>query len=169
MHIEGRRADLGLTEHHMHLASMMGLVIKEMKDGWGSFIHTFFTSAICVSQLPCKKIVIDLFEERFDACVLLYPRGVNLGKGFEQDSIQRWCRFTAPGKSRHPDSIAQQNVVQQRVNAAEGAAAFASILGKIQLPNLHVESLIGDPVVTGKDSKSVQHILHFFPGQSIEA
>jgi hypothetical protein len=49
MHVEGRRADLGLTEHHMHLASMMGLVIKEMKDSRGKCIHTFFTAAIRVS------------------------------------------------------------------------------------------------------------------------
>src|ERR1700677_1208881 len=46
------------------------------------------------------------------------------------------------------------------MDAAEGTAAFASILGNIQLPNLLVESRIGDSVVAGKDSKSVQHTLH---------
>jgi hypothetical protein len=82
----------------MHLASMMRLVIKEMKDGWGSFIHVIFTSAIGVSQPPDKKIATDLFEERFYGSVFFGSRRVDLGKGLKQDSIQRWCRFTAPGK-----------------------------------------------------------------------
>src|ERR1700722_16022514 len=43
--------------------------------------------------------------------------------------------------------------------AAAGTAAFAPILGNIQLPNLFVESCVGDSVVTGKNFKSVQHIL----------
>jgi hypothetical protein len=50
MHVEGGWADLSLTEHHMHLASMMRLVIKEMKDGWGSLLHVIFPSAIGVSR-----------------------------------------------------------------------------------------------------------------------
>ncbi len=33
MHIEGGRPHICLTEHHMHLAAMMRLVVKEMKDG----------------------------------------------------------------------------------------------------------------------------------------
>jgi hypothetical protein len=165
MHVEGRWADLGLTDHHMHLASMMRLVIKEMEDGWDSLLHVIFPSAIGVSQPPGKKIAIDLFEERFYARVFFGSRRVNLGKVLEQNTIQRWGRFTAPGKPRHPDSIAYHGVVQQRVDAAKGTAAFAAILGNIQLSNLLVEAFIGDSVVAGKDSKSVQHILP----QSIEA
>ena len=112
MHVEGRWADLGLTEHHMHLASMMRLVIKEMKDSWASYIHVIYAAAVRVSQRPGKKTVIDLFKERFYACVFLGSCRVDLSKSLEQNRIQWWCRFAAPGKSRHPDSIAHQDVVQ---------------------------------------------------------
>jgi hypothetical protein len=165
MHVEGGWANLGLTEHYMHLASMMCLVIKEVKDGCASYIHVINTAAVGVSQRPDQKIAIGLFEERFYARVFLNSRRVDFGKSLEQNSIQRWCRFPAPGKPRHPDSIAHHRVVQQSVDAAEGTASFASILGNIQLPNLFVESFIGDSVIAGKDPKSVQHILP----QSIEA
>jgi hypothetical protein len=49
-------------------------------------------------------------------------------------------------------------MVQQIVDAAEGATALASILNRVQFAALLVESYIRDSVVTRKDPESIEHI-----------
>ena len=122
----------------MHLATMVRLVVKEMQHRDGRCIHAILASAIGVMHRPCEKAIVGFFEERFDTRVLLSSRGAKFNQVLEQDSVQWRCRIASPGKSRHPDPITKQYMVQQTMDAAEGPAALASILSKLQLAALFV-------------------------------
>jgi hypothetical protein len=61
------------------------------------------------------------------------------------------------GKPRHPDAVAQQQMIQQAVNAAEGAFALSSKFNRLQSPARLVEPLIGDAVVVGEHPERIKH------------
>ena len=50
MHVEGRRPNICLTEHHMHLAAMVRLVVEEMEYSVGCRIRTFLAQTIGVTE-----------------------------------------------------------------------------------------------------------------------
>ncbi len=50
MHVEGRRAHICLTEHHVHLAAMMRLMIEEVQYSVWCGIRTVLTEAIGVTE-----------------------------------------------------------------------------------------------------------------------
>jgi hypothetical protein len=54
----------------MHLAAMMRLVVKEMKDSDWCWFQAILALAIGVAKWSGEKIVIHFFEEGFDARVL---------------------------------------------------------------------------------------------------
>jgi hypothetical protein len=142
----------------MHLASMMRLVIKEMKDGCRSWFQVILPQAICVSKRPSEKSIVYVFEERNYARVLFAPRGAKFGETLKQDGIQWRCRFASSCKPRHPDSITKQDMIQQIMDAAEGALTFASILNRVQFAALLVKAYVCDSVVTRKHPESIEHI-----------
>jgi hypothetical protein len=74
MHIECGRPHICLTDHYMHLASMMRLVVKEVKDGDRCRLQVILALAICVREWPGEKIAVHLLEERFYARILFAPR-----------------------------------------------------------------------------------------------
>jgi len=47
----------------------------------------------------------------------------------EQDRGERRCHRSSSLKSRHPDSIAQQIVIQQRVNAPKRTLTLLAVFG----------------------------------------
>jgi hypothetical protein len=61
------------------------------------------------------------------------------------------------GKPRHPDTVPQQHMIQQAVNAAEGAFALSSKFNRLQSPARLVEPLIRDAVVAGEHPERGQH------------
>jgi hypothetical protein len=82
----------------MHLAAMMGLVIKEMEHRRRRCFHVILALAVCVTNRPVEKIAVDVVEEGFDARVLFDPRCAEAGELLEQYGIQWWCRLASPGK-----------------------------------------------------------------------
>ena len=122
----------------MHLATVVRLVVKEMQHRDGRCIHAILASAIGVMHRPGEKAIVGFFEERFDTRVLLVSRCAKLNQALEQNSIQWWCRTASPGKSRHPDPIGKQYMVQQTMDAPEGATALAPTLSKLQFAALLV-------------------------------
>jgi hypothetical protein len=162
MQIERWGPDVRLADHHMHLAAVMRLMVEKMKHSDWRCIEAIFALVIGVGKLPTEKIFIDLGEELFDFPVLCGSRRAKLGKAIEQNGIQWWCRIAPSREPRHPDAIPKQNMIQQTGNAAEGTTALLSILNRVQLAALLVESLIRDAVVAGQHLESIKH-------QSIES
>jgi hypothetical protein len=50
MHVEGRRPHIGLTEHHVHLAPMMRLVVEEMENSVRCGILAVLAEAVSVAE-----------------------------------------------------------------------------------------------------------------------
>ena len=53
-------------------------------------------------------------------------------------------------EARHPDAVPQQNVIEQRVEAAERALARLAQVSFLQARAGFEESLIGDAVIAGE-------------------
>ena len=69
------------------------------------------------------------FKKRFYSGVLSGAGGEEIGKGFEQDGVKRRRSAAAASESRHPNLVAEQDVIQQSLDAAEGAGADSAVLG----------------------------------------
>ena len=98
MHVERRRAHLCLTEHHVHLAAMVRLMIEEMQYGVWCGIRTVLAQAIGVTERPADKTVVHVREEGFNAGILFATRGAEFRESLEQNSIQWRCRTASAGK-----------------------------------------------------------------------
>ena len=99
MQIQGWRLHIRLAEHHVNLAAMMRLMVKEMQDGHGCDVHAIFAPAICVAKGRQEKSRVCLFEEGFNFGILRQPRCVEVGKGVIENRVQWRCRTTSAGKS----------------------------------------------------------------------
>ena len=141
----------------MHLATMVRLVVKEMQHCDRRCVHAILAPAIGVPHRPDEKAIIGFFKERFDTRVFLPSRSAKFNQVLEQNSIQWRCRITATGKPRHPNPIAKQYMVQQTMDAAEGATALAPVLSYVQLAARFVKSLIRDSIVASQHSESIEH------------
>jgi hypothetical protein len=160
MHIKRRRPHICLAEHHVDLAPMMRLMIEEMENSVRCGILAVLAQTISVTERPGEKPVIHLLKEGLNAGVFFNSRRSEFRESLEQDSVQWRCRTVSAGKPRHPNTIAQQYMVQQSVDAAERPRPFAAILGHIQFAALLIEPLIRGSVVTGKRSENIQRIHH---------
>ena len=98
VHIKGRRVHIRLTEHHMYLAPMMGLMIEEMQYSVWCGTRTCRAQAIGVTEWPAHKTVVHVGEERLNAGILFAARGAEFRKSLEQNSIQWRCRTASAGK-----------------------------------------------------------------------
>ena len=98
---------------------------------------------------------VNVGEEGFDFLVLRGTRRTQFCEAIKQDRVQWRCRIATSGKSRHPDAIPQQYMIQQLVNAAERPLALQSIFNRVQLATLLVKPLIRDAVVTSQHSERV--------------
>src|ERR1700677_3558878 len=119
MHVERWRLDVCLADHHMHLATVMRLVVEEMKHSDGRSLQIILALVVSVGKLPLQKISISLRKEGFDFLVLRGAGGAKLGETVEQNRVQWRCRMSPSGKPRHPDAVPQQHMIQQAVNAAK--------------------------------------------------
>ena len=82
----------------MHLAAVMGLVVKEMEHGHRYRFDVILALAVCITNRPIEKFAVDVVEEGFDVRVLFEARCAKAGERLKQDRIQWWCRFASPGK-----------------------------------------------------------------------
>src|SRR5579863_2057568 len=153
MQIEGGRADPRLTQHHMNLAAMMSLVIEEMRGREGRLIDIIQASIIRVRDRSGKEIFAEAREELFDPGILGYPVARQLGETLRYDRIERWCFLPSPLEALHPDSVAQEHVVQKPMDTAERAAPRLSVLCFVQQSAGCIHPLVRDPVIPGKVSE----------------
>src|SRR5271156_5784140 len=98
MHVEGRRRNIGLTEHHMHLAAMMRLVIEEMEDSVRRGTRRVLAQAVGIAEWPGDKAVVQVREEGLNAGILLATRRAEFRESLEQDSVQWRCRTASAGE-----------------------------------------------------------------------
>jgi hypothetical protein len=70
-------------------------------------------------------------KEGFDRRVLLGSGGAQSRELVEQQSTQVWRGAARSLKPRHPNPIAQQQMIQQSMDTAERALALLAILGVV--------------------------------------
>lgn len=158
MQVKRRWDHRSLTQHDVNLGAMMRLMVEQVTDGHRCLLDTIFALAVRVHERPFQEIDIQLPEERFDKSILFHPGRPQSSEVIEEDCIQRRRYPPAPPKSRHPDLITEQDVIQQSVNTAERALAPFLIFSVVEFCAFLVKTLVRDPVVTGKHPKMVEQI-----------
>ena len=129
---------------------MMRLMVEQMRACHVRCLCVVSTLIIRVRERPAPKGGIQVAEERFNSCVFLRSCAPQVGKIIVKNLIERWSQAFAALEQSQPSSITQQNVIQQRVNAAERSRAFLSIFGIIQLRTFCKKSLVRNAVVPGQ-------------------
>src|SRR5271156_2705989 len=99
MQIQRWRLHVCLADHHMNLAAMMRLMVKEMQDGHGCGVGAIFAPGVGVEKRLQEKSRVCLFEEGFNFRILRRPCRVELTKGVIENRVQRRCRTTSTGES----------------------------------------------------------------------
>src|SRR6476660_10126969 len=94
-----------------------------------------------------------MFEEMFDAGILLDPCRSQLREFIEQNGIQRRRFASLSLESRHPDPIPEKEVIQQAMDTAERALPRLPVLRRFQSRALLKQPLVRNPVIAGKHSK----------------
>jgi hypothetical protein len=155
VHIERRRLNFGLTQHDVYLPAMVRLVIEQVQNSDEYGIGVMHALAVCVREGSVKKTVVGGGEEILDGSVLARSSGSQLRKLIVQNGRQPRRSLPLALETGHPYSVAQKNVVQKRVNAAEGAAARCAVVGVAQFTAFFIQPLVRNPVVSGQQTEMV--------------
>src|SRR6516165_5036563 len=131
---------------------MMRLMIEEVRYDSGSRILVGFAFAIYVINTTCKEAGVHSLEEAFDTGVFFLSCEAQFSKVVIQDCGERRSVAVAHEPCQ-PDAVAQQDVVEQRVNAAKGSWPLLSVLGVLEIRARRIEALISNPVVPCQHSK----------------
>ena len=151
--IQGWRRRRGLTQHHVDLPSMVRLVIEQVAACHMCRFHVVFALVVRVRKGPVPKGGIQPRKERVDPRVLTRSRASQAGKVVVQNLVEGRRHAIAIFEQCQPPSIAQQDVIQQPVNAAERPRTVLSILGIVQLYTRCKKALVGNAVVSRKQLK----------------
>jgi hypothetical protein len=108
---------------------MVRLVIKEMTACHVGRLYVIFALIIGVSERSSPKRLVDPREERLDPGVFPLSCTPQAGEILIQNPIEWRGRAFSALEQSHPPSVTQQNVIQQSMNASEGARTLFPVLG----------------------------------------
>ncbi len=80
MQIQRRGLHPGLTQHHMNLPAMMGLMIEEVRHGDARRLHIVLAGIVHISERSIQKAWGHRSKERLNGRVLMLPRHAQRGK-----------------------------------------------------------------------------------------
>jgi hypothetical protein len=128
---------------------MVRLMVEQMRARHVCCLYVVSTLIIGVRERPAPKGGIQASEERLNPCVFLRSCVPQVGKLIVKNLIERWSQAFAALEQSQPSSIAQQNMIQQTMNAAERSCTFLSVFGIIQERTFCKKSLVCNAVVPG--------------------
>src|SRR5260370_1255007 len=97
-------------------------------------------------------------KELLNVSIQLHSGGTKGGEFIKQNRIQRRSVVSVSLESRHPDPIAQHEVVQEAMDTAKRALALFPILGILQLCAILKKPFVGDPLVASQHLKMAQEV-----------
>jgi len=115
----------------VNLAAMVSLVIEQVGASYVGGLDISLSLIVGVGEGASEEAVSHGREERLDAGVLGDAGGSERGEIVEEDEVEGRCDLSAAFESRHPDPVAEQDVIQQSVDAAEGAWARFPVFGVV--------------------------------------
>ena len=127
---------------------MVCLVIEKVREKQRGGIGAILTRAVYVTDLSLQETLIQRAHEFHDARIFALSRSAKHSEVVMELGIERRGSYDAGvGKPVHPKPVAEQDVIQCPVNAAEGARPLAPIVCIRQLSTCCVQALVRDSVV----------------------
>jgi hypothetical protein len=155
VHVQRGRLNLSLTQHDVHLPAMVRLVIEHVQNSIEHRIGVVHALAVCVGECSVKKTVVGGGEEILDGSVLARSSGSQLGELVVQNGCQPRGGLPLAPETGHPYSVTQENVIQKRMNAAEGATAWCAVFGVAQFSAFFIQPFVCNPVISSQQAEMV--------------
>src|SRR5439155_2621591 len=111
MHIQQRRRDSSLAQHHIDLTSMVRLVIEEVPHGNRRQLNIKFALVIHVLERTRQERNVPAFEKGFYPRIFLDSSPSQGGKLLEKDRSQGRRVAASSLEPCHPDTVSHQNVI----------------------------------------------------------
>jgi hypothetical protein len=86
--VEGRRRDVGLGEHVVDLAPVVGLMVEEVRHQEVHGIYAITPLVVDVADLPAQKPLLDTFREGLDVRVFFPPCLLQLREVLVEDRVE---------------------------------------------------------------------------------
>jgi hypothetical protein len=153
VHVKGRRRDSSLTHHHVHLRAMVCLVIEEVPHRDLSRFDNGLTLIVDIGKSPREERFVRSGKECLDAPILVLSRCPQWIQFFVKNRVQMRSFCSSSFKTRHPDTIAKQEMIEQSMDAAERAAPPHQIIFLAERRALAIQALIRRSIVSGKHPK----------------
>lgn len=132
---------------------MMGLMIEQMRTCHMRCFNVVPALIVCVRECPAPKVRIYVLEVCLNSYIFLRSCISQGGKIVVENSIKRRGRAFSAHEQSQPSPVAQENVVQQPMNATERTCAFPPIFAIVQSRALCKKPFVRYAVVPGQHLK----------------
>lgn len=129
---------------------MVRLMVEQVRACHVRCFNVVSALIVRIGECPAPEARGQVSEECLNPRVFLHSCSPQPGKIIVKNSIERWSRAFAVLKQSQPSAVAQQNVIQQSMNAAERSCTFSPVFSIIQLRALRKKPLIRKAVIPGQ-------------------
>ena len=142
----------------MRLAAMVGLVVEEMIERRRQrLLDGLRVDHGAIADDAVEVVAAQAGDVAADENVLAAAGGAQGAEIFIQDGIEAFRGFAGAGEAPHPDTVADQQVVQGSVQRFEEGAAVGAVIGVAERARRVIKSLVAPGIVAGKHQVAGSH------------
>ena len=146
-------------QQRMGLAPMVGLMIEKMvKRGGQHLLYGLWVNHGAKTDRFGQVLFTQGTDVSADAFVFEAARGTQLREVVKKDCVEaRWC-LTLAGEASHPDTIADEQMVERAVQRFKENTAVGAVVSIGNLCRSLVEPFVAPGVIAGEHLIAGQHI-----------
>src|SRR5882672_181202 len=129
---------------------MVGLVIEEMRQHPRQRRFMELAGHVAIAERAADGFVAEAADEAEDARILDLACRPEIGERVVENLVQSLDAARHSLETAHPDAIADEDVVERRMNRAEEGRPIRAVVGRAQRGAGLIEATIGPGVVAAE-------------------